>query len=115
MLVNDSLTPEINIQKGLKQRDPLTPFLFLLMDEGLNGLIQWVYDLNHFSGFKVGPSKLKISHLYYTDDTLILVKPLFKTLLVIKAILMGFELALSIRVYFHKSSLIWINVKTFFP
>jgi hypothetical protein len=40
VLVNDSPTEEINIQRGLKQWDPLAPFLFLLVVEGLSGAIR---------------------------------------------------------------------------
>ncbi|MCI14026.1 RNA-directed DNA polymerase (Reverse transcriptase) [Trifolium medium] len=38
ILVNGSATEEINIQRGLKQGDPLAPFLFLLVAEGLGGI-----------------------------------------------------------------------------
>lgn len=93
----------------MKQRDPLTPSLFLLVAEGLNCLIKRAYDLSLFSDFQVGPS-LKVSHLQYVDDTLILVDPSIKNLWSIKAILIDLELASDLRVNFHKSNLIVINV-----
>lgn len=71
VLVNDSPTYEIKIQRGLKLGDPLAYFLFLLMAEGLSGLINNATKLSIFSRFKVGSSNLEISHLQYTDDTLI--------------------------------------------
>ncbi|MCI94700.1 putative non-LTR retroelement reverse transcriptase, partial [Trifolium medium] len=40
VLVNGSPSEEINIQRGLKQGDPLAPFLFLLVAEGLGGLMK---------------------------------------------------------------------------
>ncbi|GAU38652.1 hypothetical protein TSUD_276920 [Trifolium subterraneum] len=40
VLVNGSPTPEINIQRGLKQGDTLAPFLFLLVVEGLSGVMR---------------------------------------------------------------------------
>jgi hypothetical protein len=52
ILVNGSLTSEINIQRGLKQGDLLAPFLFLLVAEGFSGLMRNVVNLNLFEGFR---------------------------------------------------------------
>lgn len=38
VLVNDCLTQDIITQRGLKLSGPLSPFLFLFMVEGQNGL-----------------------------------------------------------------------------
>jgi len=46
ILVNGSPTEEINIQRGLKQGDPLAPFLFLLVAEGFSGLMRNAERLN---------------------------------------------------------------------
>jgi hypothetical protein len=69
VLVNGSLSKEINIQRGLKQGDPLAPFLFLLVVEGLGGVMKRAEELSLFKGVKIcnGPS---ITHLQYADDTL---------------------------------------------
>lgn len=39
MLVNGSPTREFDLQRGLKQEDLLAPFLFLVVAEGLSGLV----------------------------------------------------------------------------
>jgi len=39
VLVNGCPTEEVNIRRGLKQGDPLALFLFLLVVEGLSGLV----------------------------------------------------------------------------
>jgi hypothetical protein len=39
ILVSRSLTEEINVQRGLKQGDPLAPFLFLLVAVDFSGLV----------------------------------------------------------------------------
>ncbi|PNY13316.1 S-adenosylmethionine-dependent methyltransferase [Trifolium pratense] len=70
VLVNGSPTSEINIQRGLKQGDPLALFLFLLVVEGLSGLMRRAGELNLFKGFSIGRNPVVISHLQYADDTL---------------------------------------------
>ena len=69
VLVNNYPTEEVDIQSGLKQGDPLAPFLFLLVVDGLSGLVRSAESRNLYHGFKVANSDLAISHLQYVDDT----------------------------------------------
>lgn len=69
VLVNGSPTEEVQIQKGLKQGDPLTSFLFLLVAEGLNGLMRSAVSKKKFKGFQVGRGETELSILKYVDDT----------------------------------------------
>jgi hypothetical protein len=62
ILVNGSPTEEIDIKRGLKQGDPLAPFLFLLVAEGLGGLIKRAVELNRFGGFRIGNHGVVVSH-----------------------------------------------------
>ncbi|MCI02845.1 putative non-LTR retroelement reverse transcriptase, partial [Trifolium medium] len=87
VLVNGSPTEEINIQKGLKQGDPLAPFLFLLVVEGLSGAIRSAEEHNLFKGFQVGNTGVSVSHLQYADDTLFLGEATVDNLWTLKAIL----------------------------
>ena len=64
----------INPTQGIRQGDPLSPFLFLLCTEGLHGLIKKVArakDINGFSICKRGP---KLTHLFFADDSLLFCK-----------------------------------------
>ncbi|GAU25751.1 hypothetical protein TSUD_216830 [Trifolium subterraneum] len=54
VLVNGSPTEEFPLERGLRQGDPLSPFLFLLAAEGLNVLMQAMVDHQLFS--RVGGS-----------------------------------------------------------
>lgn len=67
ILVNRSPTKEINIQRGLKQGDPLTPFLFLLVAEGFSGVMRNVVRKNLFKGFEFRNEDFMIYHLQYAD------------------------------------------------
>jgi len=40
MLVNGSPMTEFNLEKGLQQRDPLSPFLFNIAVQGLSCILQ---------------------------------------------------------------------------
>jgi hypothetical protein len=54
VLVNDSPTDEFPLERGLRQGDPLSPFLFLLAAEGLNVMMRAMVAGNQFAGYSVG-------------------------------------------------------------
>jgi hypothetical protein len=114
VLVNGCPTKEINIKRGLKQEDPLAPFLFLLVAEGFAGLMRSAVEKDLFKGFSVGSEGLVISHLQYADDTLCIGEATTENLWTLKAILRGFELASGLKVNFRKSCLIGVNVHNSF-
>ena len=57
-------------KKGLRQRDPLAPFLFNIIAEALNGLMREVEKQNLFREFQVGSNNVDISILQYADATI---------------------------------------------
>ncbi|MCI21135.1 LINE-1 reverse transcriptase like, partial [Trifolium medium] len=91
VLVNGSPTEEVNISRGLKQGDPLAPFLFLLVAEGLTMLSKKAVSLGFFKGFQVSP-EVSVSLLQYADDTLFIGEARVENLWAMKAILRWFEL-----------------------
>jgi len=72
VLVNGSPTEEFKPKRGLRQGDPLAPFLFLVVAEGLAGLVRQAMKANILSGLKIGRKKVEISILQFADDTLFL-------------------------------------------
>ena len=57
VLVNGSPTNEFALGRGLRQGDPLSPFLFLLAAEGLNVMMKATVDANLFRGYSMGAEK----------------------------------------------------------
>jgi len=53
VLVNGSLTSEFKSSRGLRQGEPLAPFLFLIVVEGLNGLVRQAIKENVLQGLKI--------------------------------------------------------------
>ncbi|GJY67593.1 RNA-directed DNA polymerase, eukaryota [Tanacetum coccineum] len=67
ILVNGSPTSEFQFHCGLKQGDPLAPYLFILIMESLHLSFSCVIDAGIFTGVRID-SSLMISHLFYADD-----------------------------------------------
>ncbi|GJS06437.1 putative RNA-directed DNA polymerase, eukaryota, reverse transcriptase zinc-binding domain protein [Tanacetum coccineum] len=70
ILVNGSPTNEFELFKGLRQGDPLSPFLFILVMEGLHSLTCKAEELDLFKGVSIGCDNMNISYLMYADDGL---------------------------------------------
>ena len=113
VLVNGSPTDEFSMGRGLRQGDPLSPFLFLLAAEGFNVLMESLLVNNLFSGYKVGDGNMAIvSHLQFADDTLNLGEKSWANIRTMRAILILFESLSGLKVNFSKSHLVGVNVAT---
>lgn len=55
--------------RGLRQGDPLSPFLLIICTEGLHALLQSEVRRGNLHGVKVARSALSISHLFFVDDS----------------------------------------------
>ena len=104
VLVNGSPTQEFKPKKGVRQGDPLAPFLFLVVAEGLAGVVRMVIDKDLLESVEIGDRLTKVNMLQFADDTFFLCKASAQSVLVIKAILICFELASGLKVNFQKSS-----------
>jgi len=103
ILVNGSPSHEFIPQRGLRQGDPLAPFLFNVVAEVLNGLMREAEKQNLFRGFQVGSNKVGISILQYADDTIFFGEASLENVKAIKAILRTFELVSGLKINFAKS------------
>ena len=64
VLVNGCPTEEFPMERGLRQGDPLSPFLFLLAAEGFNVLMNAVVGADLFRGYGVGQNdEVRLTHL----------------------------------------------------
>ncbi|GKV46758.1 hypothetical protein SLEP1_g53729 [Rubroshorea leprosula] len=70
VLVNRSATKEFSMTRGLRQGDSLSPFLFLMVAEALNGLTSAAVTKGYFHGVKIGDGELEINQLQFADHTL---------------------------------------------
>ena len=110
LLINGSPSDPFKLHRGLRQGDPLSPFLFNLAVEPLSLLFQKSISLGLWDGIEICRNGSKVSHLQYADDTLVFCPPDMKSLMNIKAVLVLFQLSSGLQVNFHKSSIIGLNV-----
>ncbi|XP_050290252.1 uncharacterized protein LOC126728482 [Quercus robur] len=71
ILINGEPTSVIVPTRGIRQSDPLSPFLFLLCTEGLNGLITQASNRGHIKGYALSRNSQRLTHLLFTDDSLL--------------------------------------------
>ncbi|XP_059664125.1 uncharacterized protein LOC132309882 [Cornus florida] len=60
VLVNGALTGFFSSSRGLRQGDPLSPFLFLFVMEALSRLLKRAMELGFLRGFRVGSLKVNV-------------------------------------------------------
>lgn len=104
VLINGIPSGEIIPERGLRQRDPLSPYLFILCAEVLSGLLSKAVAHGSLHGIKVASSAPTISHLLFTDDSIIFLKANAEEVLTIKNILKVYELTSGQMVNFDKTT-----------
>lgn len=69
-MVNGSPTGFFRSSRGLRQGDPLSPYLFIMVSNVLNSMIAKA-ELGYISGVVVGFGSVSISYLQFANDTMI--------------------------------------------
>jgi len=110
ILINELLGRKFSLQRGLRQGDLLSPFLFDIIVEGPSVLFSLAINAGYFKGLKaddawytfISPSICRW-HLFFSPND-------YSSLLHVKRILHWFALISGLWVNYFKSSLIEINL-----
>ena len=95
--------------KGLRQGDPLSPYLFVMGMEVLSALIRRAVVGGFLCGCSIGGGRrptVNISHLLFADDTVVFCEAKKEHLLHLSWILFWFEAASGLRINLAKSEVI---------
>ncbi|KAJ0877963.1 putative RNA-directed DNA polymerase [Helianthus annuus] len=110
VLVNGSPTFEFQCFKGLRQGDPISPFLFILVMDVLSSLIDKAKEEGIVKGLKLPNEGPSISHLFYADDAIILGEWSSENISNMVRILRIFHVCSGLKINLDKSSLFGMGV-----
>ncbi|GKV34367.1 hypothetical protein SLEP1_g42744 [Rubroshorea leprosula] len=111
ILINGSPTKQFLVSKSLRQGDPLSPFLFLILAEGLNGLVSSAIEKELYKGVLIGDGEVMVTHLQFADDTIFFGEALEDNIGVIKCIMRTFELASGLKINYGKSQIVGVEAE----
>ena len=69
-LINGSAQDRVLPSRGIRQGDPLSPYLFILCSEVLSSLCRKAQEQGKLKGIKVARQAPPLNHLLFADDTM---------------------------------------------
>ncbi|KAJ0628987.1 putative RNA-directed DNA polymerase [Helianthus annuus] len=111
VLVNGSPTLEFNCTRGLRQGDPLSPFLFIMAMEALTGIMHKASSIGLFQGIKCSTNGPILTHLLYADDVVFLGKWSVENAKNLRRILRCFFMASGLKVNLAESNIFGVGIE----
>jgi len=60
--------------RGIRQGDPLSPYIFILMANALSTVIKQAINMGHLQGIQFNRACPQLSHLFFADDAVFFLK-----------------------------------------
>jgi len=109
ILLNGSSSRSFRPSRGLEQGDPLSPFLFILMMEGLGQAINSTKAEGRIQGLNLTEDRDALTHQQFVDDTMLQGTPTVKEAKAFKQIMHDFAMAAGTKVSLTKSKVFFFN------
>ncbi|CAN1826409.1 LINE-1 retrotransposable element ORF2 protein [Linum perenne] len=103
VVVNSEKVGPIEPERGLRQGCPLSPFLFILCEEGLTAMLKKSEQEGKLTGVRVCGGAHRVSHLLFADDSFFFCRASIPEVRELKGILRAYELASGQTINFTKS------------
>ncbi|XP_057444610.1 uncharacterized protein LOC130736850 [Lotus japonicus] len=105
IMLNGNPQPTFEPHRGLRQGDPLSPYLFILCGEVFSALIEKSILSSDLTGLKISRHAHAISHLLFADDSVLFARARVEEALCLKKILTIYERASGQMINLDKSML----------
>ena len=107
VIVNKDIVGPIIPSRGLRQGDPLSPYLFILCAEGLSALIRDAETKGELQGVRICRNAPVVSHLFFADDCFLFFQAEESQAQVMKRILNTYEEASGQAISLPKSEIFY--------
>jgi hypothetical protein len=105
MLFNGALLEEFRPSRGIRQGDPISPYLSLLAAESLSCVFKSQVHSSVLNGVKVATTAPSVNHIMFPDDSLMFFEASTRQALEVKSILTKYCNALGKQINMNKSSI----------
>jgi hypothetical protein len=112
VLLNGTVGKEIVCKRGVRQGDPLFPLLFPIAADLMQDVINHEYHLGNLLPPFPQNAELPFPIIQYVDDTIVIMQGVESQLLLLKEILHKVFLSSGLKVNYHKSCLVPINIES---
>jgi hypothetical protein len=107
ILINGNPFKTFHPQRGLRQGDPLSPYLFIICADVLYAMLSKAQSNNLIHGVKVAPSAPEITHLFFADDSILFCRETEEEARQIKQIISTYQQASGQLVNYNKSEILF--------
>ncbi|XP_021734057.1 uncharacterized protein LOC110700767 [Chenopodium quinoa] len=105
--VNGTISGNVSPTRGLRQGDPISPYLFLLCADVFSSLLAKAASENKIHGAKICNGAPRVSHLFFVDDSLLFARATLQECSVIADIIRKYERAPGQKVNLSKTEVVF--------
>lgn len=104
-LLNGTAKGFVKPERGIRQGDPLSPYIFILCSEVLSGLCTKAQNDGKLTGIRVAKGSPRVNHLLFADDTMFFCRSEPKSCQTLKSILSKYAEASGQQINYQKSAI----------
>lgn len=98
---------EVQPQRGIRQEDPISPYLYILYAEGLSSMIRRHEEVGLLHGCSIARGAPPVSHLLFADDSYFFFRATRSEAQIMKSMLLRYERLSGQAINFGKSNVVF--------
>lgn len=114
ILMNSTSKGFFKATRGLRQEDPLLPFVFSLVADRLSAIIRKAEEARLVEGFIIGDDCIMVSHHQFANDTILFIKAKNDNIRRMELCMKIFQAISGLKVNLFKTNMVGIEVEESF-